>query len=66
MAVGGPNPKLNAPAKFTEAMLRTGGSGHWWVHVLTGVKAGEALNKDGAKLDGGTEQGFKTRNNHKC
>ena len=52
MAVGWLNPKPDAPAKFTEATSRTCNSGHWSVHGLTGVKAGEALDWDGAKLDG--------------
>ena len=60
------NPKLDAPAKFTDAMSRTGNSGHWWVHGLTGVKAGEALDWIGAKLDGRAVQGFKAATNLEC
>ena len=33
------------------------------MHRLTGVEAREALDRDRAKLDGGTEQGFKTGTN---
>ena len=34
-------------------------TGHWWMRGLAGAKAREKLNRDGAKLDGGTAQEFK-------
>ena len=60
IAVGRLNPKLDAPAELTEAMSRAGDRGHWWMDGSASVDAREALNRDGAKPDGGTKHGFKT------